>query len=64
MKKNGKWGLFSLVDNTLVIDCIMNSVSSMYDGCVYVDYEGQKGVIDVEETLANGVVVNEETLAA
>ena len=64
VKKNGKWGLLSLTDNTLVIDCIMNSVSSMYDGCVYVDYNGQKGVIDVEETLANGIVVNEETLAA
>lgn len=64
VKKNGKWGLLSLTDNTLVIDCMMNSVSSMYDGCVYVDYNGQKGVIDVEETLANGVVVNEETLAS
>ena len=64
VKKNGKWGLLSLVDNTLVIDCIMNSVSSMYDGCVYVDYEGQKGVIDVEATRANGVLVNAETLAA
>ena len=64
VKKNGKWGLLSLKDNTLVIDCIMNAVSSMYDGCVYVDYEGQKGVIDVEETLAGGILVNEETLAA
>ena len=64
VKKNGKWGLLSLKDNTLVIDCIMNAVSSMYDGCVYVDYEGQKGVIDVEETVAGGVVVNAETLSA
>ena len=64
VKKNGKWGLLSLTDNTLVIDCIMNSVSSMYDGCVYVDYNGEKGVIDVEETLAGGVMVNAETLAA
>lgn len=64
VKKNGKWGLLSLKDNTPVIDCIMNTVSSMYDGCVYVDYEGQKGVIDVEETVAGGVVVNAETLSA
>lgn len=64
VKKNGKWGLLSLKDNTLVIDCIMNTVSSMYDGCVYVDYEGQNGVIGVEETVAGGVVANAEALSA
>lgn len=63
VKEAGKWGLYSIENKTLVIPCILDDITSVYNGMVYIEIDGRKGVLNLGETLAAGVEINEETLA-
>lgn len=58
--RNGKWGLIRSDDGTVIIDCILDSITSVYQGKVYVQYGDVKGILDLEETLLQGVTIDEE----
>lgn len=62
VRRNGKWGLIRSDDGTVVIDCILDSITSVYKGKVYVQYGDVKGILDLAKTLEAGVAINEETL--
>ena len=62
VQRNGKWGLIRSDDGTVVIDCILDSITSVYKGMVYVQYGDVKGILDLAKTLEAGVAINEETL--
>ena len=63
VKEAGKWGLFNIETKTMVIPCILDVITSVYNGMVYVEIDGRKGVLNLAETLAAGVEINEETMA-
>lgn len=63
VKEAGKWGLFHIESKMMVIPCILDDITSVYNGMVYVEIDGRKGVLNLAETLAAGVEINEETLA-
>lgn len=42
------------------IDSILDSITSVYQGKVYVQYGDVKGILDLEETLLQGVTIDEE----
>lgn len=58
--RNGKWGLIRSDDGTVIIDSILDSITSVYQGKVYVQYGDVKGILDLEETLFQGVTIDEE----
>lgn len=63
VNEGGRWGLYHIDSKTMVIPCILNDITSVYNGMVYVRIGNRKGVLNLAETLAAGVEINEETLA-
>lgn len=63
VKKGDKWGLVRVSDGEVVIDCILDNVSNVYAGKVYVEYEGKKGVLALNTTLGLGIEINADTLS-
>lgn len=63
VKKGDKWGLVRVSDGEVVIDCILDNVSNVYSGKVYVEYEGKKGVLALNTTLGLGIEINADTLS-
>ncbi len=63
VKKGDKWGLVRVYDGEVVIDCILDNISNVYAGKVYVEYEGKKGVLALNTTLGLGIEINAETLS-
>ena len=59
----GRWGLYHIDSQTMAMPCILNDIPSVYNGMVYIEIDGRKGVLNLGETLAAGVEINEETLA-
>ena len=63
VKKGDKWGLVRVSDGEVIIDCILDNISNVYAGKVYVEYEGKKGVLALNTTLGLGIAINADTLA-
>ena len=63
VKKGDKWGLVRVYDGEVIIDCILDNISNVYAGKVYVEYEGKKGVLALNTTLGLGIAINAETLS-
>lgn len=63
VKKGDKWGLVRIADGEVVIDCILDNISNVYAGKVYVEYEGNKGVLALNTTLGLGIAINADTLS-
>lgn len=63
VKKGDKWGLVRVSDGEVVIDCILDNISNVYAGKVYVEYEGKKGVLALNTTLGLGIEINADTLS-
>ena len=57
VRQNGKWGLLDIESKEMVIPCILNAISTVYGGMVYVDTGEGRGVLDLEETLAEGISI-------
>ena len=61
VEKRGKWGYIN-EDGQEVTGFVFDDASALYNGKAYVAVNGYYGIIDLVETLENGVPVNEETV--
>lgn len=61
VKKNGKWGFID-TSGTLVVDYIFDGASSLHDGKAYVKYNDEWMIINIVDSLQNGVI-DEESMA-
>ena len=61
VKKDGKWGFIDEQGNE-VTDFIWDMVTPVYQGKAYVGINGIFGILDLKQTLDNGIPVTEETV--
>ena len=52
VKKNGKWAFMDMSGNT-VTDYLFDKVSGLFQGKVYVKYQGKAGILNLKETVDN-----------
>lgn len=62
VRQNGRWGLLNVESKEMVIPCVLNVISTVYGGMVYVDFGEGKGVLDLEETLEAGIGITIESI--